>query len=391
MKVIILIIGLLIFNPFAKGQDLEKLLAEISSNNNRLKALRELTDAQKLSNKTELNPANPEIEFNYLWGDQPQLGNRKDLKVVQSFDFPTSYSHRSQIAKLRNNQSDLEYRREYLSVMHSATQLYIEMVYLNAYITELTSRTENSRILAQAMELRLQKGEANILEYNKAILDYANQQRLLEEQTSRRRVINTEMEALNGGKAITVNSSEPYLRNIEPDFEKWYQTIMNSNPDIRWIEEESLINARMVKLNTSLALPKFTVGYMSESLPDEQFSGITVGMTIPLWEHRNTVKSSRLRSMANQNLAADMQQQYYYTLKANHEKVITLLNNAKKYRSEVESHTNADFLKRAFDSGEISLIEYLTELTFYYESINQMLSLEREAGIAAAELLYYEK
>jgi cobalt-zinc-cadmium efflux system outer membrane protein len=391
MKVIILIIGLLIFNPFAKGQDLEKLLAEISSNNNRLKALRELTDAQKLSNKTELNLANPEIEFNYLWGDQPQLGNRKDLKVVQSFDFPTSYSHRSQISKLRNNQSDLEYRREYLSVMHSATQLYIEMAYLNSYITELTSRTENSRVLAQAMELRLQKGEANILEYNKAILDYANQQRLLEEQTSRRRVINTEMVALNGGKAITVNSSEPYLRNIEPDFEKWYQTIMNSNPDIRWIEEESLINARMVKLNTSLALPKFTVGYMSESLPDEQFSGITVGMTIPLWEHRNTVKSSRLRSMANQNLAADMQQQYYYTLKANHEKVITLLNNAKKYRSEVESHTNADFLKRAFDSGEISLIEYLTELTFYYESIDQMLSLEREAGIAAAELLYYEK
>ncbi len=405
MKAIILILSLITLNITCHAQEtpvsnapvsnnnnaLNSLLSDVASNNKRLKALRELSDAQKVSNKTGLNPENPAVEFNYLWGEQPIPGDRKDIRIVQSFDFPSSYGQRSNIAKLKNKQSDYEYRKEYLSVMHSATILYVELVYLNSYIAELNSRTANLNELAKAMEVKLRKGDANILEYNKAFLNFANQQQLLNEQMSRLRNVSSELEALNGGKAVEITDQEPYLPIIETDFEKWHNATANSNPDIQWMEEESLINAGMVKLNTSLSLPKFTAGYMSENLPQERFSGVTVGMSIPLWENRNLVKSAKLKSIASQDMALDMKQQFNYKLRANHEKVITLLTNAKKYRTDIESHTNAEFLKKAFDSGEISLIEYLTELTFYYQSIDQMLNLEREAGIAAAELLYYER
>lgn len=370
---------------------LDNLLKEIAANNNRLKALRELSEAQKVNNKTGLNPENPQVEFNYLWGNQPLPGNRKDLRILQTFDFPTSYKYRSDIASIRNKQSDYEYKKEYLSVMYSARLLYIELVYLNAYMKELIHRTEDSRKLALAYESKLKTGDANILEYNKAYLNLANQQKSLTELNSNIRNVNSELTALNGGTSITIADDEQYIPLIETDFEKWYSSVRSSNPEIQWMEEESLINTKMVKLNSSLSLPKITAGYMSENLPDERFNGITVGMSIPLWENRNVVKSSKLKSIASQNLAIDLQQQFYFRSKSAHEKVINLLQIAKAYRTEVESHTNADFLKKAFDAGEISLIEYLTELAFYYDTIDQLLSMEREAGIAAATLLYYQE
>ncbi|HLN53344.1 MAG TPA: TolC family protein [Lentimicrobium sp.] len=423
MKTIILIIVLLVLEVSVKGQEntsdqektsnhnpvniqntqnnqdnfsvkqtkaLDKILSDIASNNKRLKALRELYDAEKTGNKTGLNPVNPEIEFNYLWGEQPLPGNRKDLRVIQSFDFPTVYNHRKEVANIKNKQLDYEYRKEYMSVMHSATMLYIEFAYLDSYIEDLTRRTEDAKILAQAMESELNAGEANILEYNKALLNLANQQQLLIEQTSILNNVKTALTALNGGDSLTIDTHGPYIPFIEADFETWYPTVRNTIPDIQWMEQQSLLNAEEVKLNASLTLPKITAGYMSENLPEEKFSGITVGMTIPLWENRNLVKSSRLKSIASQNLMKDMQQQFYFRLKAKHQKVITSLANAKSYRSEIESHTNAGFLRKAFDSGEISLIEYLTELSFYYESMDRLLKIEREAGIVAADLLYYQ-
>ncbi len=406
MKMIILVISLsIIWNTLAgqtigtnhpnndsllfKGS-LQNLLNEISENNMRLLALKELTEAQKISNRTGLNPKNPEVEFNYLYGQQPLTGNRKDLKIIQSFDFPTSYIYKSQVANLKNKQSDYEFRKEYLSVMQSARLLYIDLIYQNAYIQELNTWLEHARKLSDSYESRFKKGDANILEYNKAFLNLASQQRLLNDHNIQRQKILSEIVSLNGGEGISIPDTNAYLPQIEPDFEKWYLSIKNSNPDILWMQQEAEINSRMVKLNSSLALPKLTAGYMSESLPDEQFKGVTVGISIPLWENKNIVSSSKKKSLASQNLYLDLQKQFYLSLKAAHEKALSLIENAKNYRSGIQSHTNAEFLKKAFEAGEISLIDYITELSYYYQNVDNLLILEHDAGVAAAELLYYQ-
>ena len=35
--------------------------------------------------------------------------------------------------------------------------------------------------------------------------------------------------------------------------------------------------------------PEFSLGYMYEKMPTEQFNGLKIGFTIPLWENRNKV------------------------------------------------------------------------------------------------------
>ena len=91
MGKIILNILILIFPMGLFAQNIETVLSEIESNNTTLSAYRNLNEAQKLENKTDIFLENPEVGFNYLWGNPSPMGTRQDFSVSQSFDFPTSY------------------------------------------------------------------------------------------------------------------------------------------------------------------------------------------------------------------------------------------------------------------------------------------------------------
>ena len=50
------------------------------------------------------------------------------------------------------------------------------------------------------------------------------------------------------------------------------------------------------------------------------------------------------------------------------------------------SVNTTELLKRAYDLGEISLIEYLVEVQFYYDTMVKALETQREMHKAFAEL-----
>ena len=76
-------------------------------------------------------------------------------------------------------------------------------------------------------------------------------------------------------------------------------------------------------------------------------------------------------------------------MKALHTKAISLQNSVNNYRSNLHSFDNSDLLIIALDKGEISLIDYILELSIYYESVNQLLESEKELNKTLAELNQY--
>ena len=79
---------------------LERVLDEIERNNPTLKSARLEQEAMFLENKEEALLPDPEIEFNYLWGNDN--ARRHDFAISQSIDFallsgqrsnPVSYTH----------------------------------------------------------------------------------------------------------------------------------------------------------------------------------------------------------------------------------------------------------------------------------------------------------
>lgn len=83
---------------------------------------------------------------------------------------------------------------------------------------------------------------------------------------------------------------------------------------------------RQVKVSQAEGLPKIAVGYMGEFVGNENFQGISVGITIPLWQNKNRVKYARAAAL---------------------------------YRSSLDKNNSGEILLKAFEKGELPLLEYL--------------------------------
>jgi len=381
----------LLFMPvslFAQN-NMDKVLSQIEKNNTSLSALRKSADAQKVGNKTGIFLQNPEVEFNYLWGNPSSIGNRTDFSVKQSFDFPTAYGYKNQISDIKNEQTELEYRKQQKILLLQARNICIDLIYTNALKSEYGNRLNHAQNIARSYKLKFDAGDANILEFNKAQLNLLNLSNRIELLEIDRTALLSELARLNGGVAIELADSEIQSQIIQPDFDQWYVQAEQNNPLLNWLKQEIEISRKQVSLHKALSLPKIQTGYMSEKVVGQQFRGIRIGLSIPLWENKNTVKYAKANVKAIEALATDNKIQLYNQLKNLHAKAIRLESNAVEYRSKLQSFNNTELLKKALDKGEISLIDYIMELSIYYDNENRMLELEKNVNKAVAELNQY--
>ncbi|NQU53239.1 MAG: TolC family protein [Bacteroidetes bacterium] len=137
-------------------------------------------------------------------------------------------------------------------------------------------------------------------------------------------------------------------------------------------------------------MPKFSGGYMSESVVGESFKGVSVGMSIPLWENKNKVKLATAQQQVALEIANDAKLQSYNQFKGQYEKAKSLQKTLASYKEALQMVNSSDLLKKALDAGELSLIEYILELTLYYETTHKFISVENELNQLAASLYFFE-
>lgn len=389
-NLIILSICTVAFNLHIFSQNnIEIILEEIEKNNTTLSALRKNVEAEKLGNKTGIYLQNPEIEFHYLWSTPSVIRNRTDLTIKQSFDFPTAYRFNNQISDIENLQVELEYQKQLRTLLLQARLVCIELVYKNALKSELSERLNHSRIIAKSYKSKLDLGEANILDFNKAQLYLLNISKELELIDLERDILLSELIRFNGGVEINFTDSVFHTPEIPVDFEQWYLIAEQKNPVLNWLQQEIEKGQKQEKFNRAMSLPKLQAGYMSESIIGEQFQGLVVGLSIPLWENKNTVKYAKANAVAYQSISDDNKIQLYNHLKALHTKAIGLQMSANDFRLSLSSFDHSNLLKKAFDKGEITLIDYILEQSIYYESIDKLLLLEMDLSKTLAELNQY--
>ena len=63
-----------------------------------------------------------------------------------------------------------------------------------------------------------------------------------------------------------------------------------------------------------------------------------------------------------------------------------LLDASDKLRSDLSTTSNTTLLRRALDEGQISLLDYLLEMSFYYTARTTLLDTERQAQQAISTL-----
>ncbi len=391
MKCLTIVLSTIILgSPNLLSQDIETILAGVEKNNTTLIALRKSSDADRIGNKTGIYLSNPEFAFNYLWGSPESIGNRKDISLMQSFDFPSAYVYRNQISEYRNSQVELDYERQLISIMTQARLLCNELIYHNALTNELKQRIVNAQKIADSYRSKFEAGETGIIDFNKAQVYLLNIIKDAESVEIERIALLAELKSLNGGLPVEFNDSIFPVQALPDDFEQWYINTEQNNPVLQWLKQEISISQKTEKLNTAMGLPRLQAGYMSEDVVGQQFRGISVGLSIPLLENKNAVKYAKARTFAVQSAESDNRLLFYNNLKSLHTKAVSLQNSLKDYRFNLQNFNNSALLQKALDNGELSLAEYYIELIVYYESFNRMLVMEKSLNETITELYRYQ-
>jgi len=369
----------------------DSVLKAVEKNNTSLSALRKSVEADKIGNHTGIYLQNPEAEFDYLWGNNTEIGNKIDFSITQSFDFPTAYGYRRQIADSRNQQADLGYQQQRKDILYTARILFNDIMYANAVNEEYVRRIEHAQSLADAFQVLYEKGEVSILEHNKAQLNLLNLKKEAEAHNIERTAFLKQLSALNGGIAIELSEKSIQAHMLPADFDQWYSNAEKNNPALLWLKQEIEVNQQQEKLVRAMSFPKASAGYMSEKVVGEHFQGVIVGVSIPLWENKNTVKYAQAQTLALQSIEFDRKLQFYNQLKIQYEKAASLQQTVNEYRLALQTSNNTELLKKALDQGEISLINYLMELSFTYSAIDNLMKSEFELNSALSLLAQFEQ
>lgn len=385
-KYIILIAVLALTGPVAAQQPIDAVLQQIERNNTTLEALRKQTEADKLQNKTGITLPDPEVSFDYLWGDPSAIGNRKDFGVSQSFDIATIAGSRRRVADAQNGLLDVEYRAGRMAVLLEAKQACIQLIYYNALKAELEQRLAHAQAVADFYDRQLADGNANRLEVNKARLSLSAAQGELRRNEVERTNLLSELQRLNGGEPIAFDQAV-YAQPVLPqDFEAWYDEAAAANPALAYARQNVELKRREMKLGKLSGLPQISAGYMSELVPESNFRGITLGLSVPLWSNRNRVKQAKAAVVAAELQQKDATVQFYERLRNQYDRTLGLQRTAGEYRKALAELDNTQLLRRALDAGEISLLDYIVELGLYYTTVDEALAAERDYELALTEL-----
>lgn len=390
MRIVLIVLGLCAFVTGNAQNSLEEVLGAIESNNLTLKTLRMEMDAVKVRNKVGLNPSNPEVEYVHQWGKEESMGSRTELNVVQSFDFPTAYVYRGKIANALNDKAEMDYKGAYNDVMLNALQLCYRMIYGHLLITEYQKRLEHAKSIAEAFKYKLETGDVNIIESNKAQLNLLNARNNLATLQAQQEAVKQRLQGVNGGLPLDLSNLLVVNASLPSDFDAWFESMIPIMPEVLSLQKGLNASRKTEQLNKALSLPKLAGGYSSEKGLTDDFKGLNVGVTIPLWENRNTVKQVKLQSLAMENHIEDVRLRAYHGLKGLYDKAYRLKQTIDDYQLVLDNMNSDELLKIALDSGEISVLDFIVEQAIYYEAIENYVAVQLEYNNTLARLNYFD-
>lgn len=390
MKRNLLIIPLLcLYSSLVAQTGIGDVLQSIENNNKALQAEQHLNESRKLEARSGNYLPNPTVELNQLWADRSAGGNANELAVIQSFDFPTVYFNKNKWAALKAETSDYQYAVTRQGVLLKAQQICQEIIFLRKQKNLLDHRLENAQRLENLFQKRLSSGDANQLEFNKIQLEKINAQNASRRNDAALRSQLEQLQALNGGIPVVFNAQEFDQSAILPTLTQLETEYLASDPTLKSLIGESEAARREIKVNRALSLPKFDIGYRRNGGTETKMNGFRIGMSIPLWENKNTVRQAKAKAEYTALTVEDNTQVLKATLQELYFQTQSLQTTKEEYAKTLTLQRNEELLNKALEAGQISMLDYFVEMTILYDSIQNYLDVEKEYHNLLAQLLQY--
>ena len=374
------------------GQNsIDAVLRSIEANNKELQANNQLTVSKKLEAKLDNNLPDPSVSYVHQYGNREGMGIQGKLVASQSFDFPSVYVQKNKLAKSKAASFDRQGAEFRQQILLQAKEICLDLVLLNQQRALLDQRRQNAEQLAELYAMRLETGDANILETNKIDLELLNAKTEACMNESARIAKLQELATLNGGIAIDFTDTTYMSDGDILSFEELRAEAVTSNPQLLTLKSEQVAARRQLSVNKSKSLPGFELGYrMNTATGGERFNGFLVGVSIPLFSNRNNVKQAKAQA-----LYTDLQLESTITtveseLHQLYNQSVALKTSMDEYNTVLKSQNSLALLNKAIQTGQISMIEYFVDVTTFYQSMQNYMQLQNEYQKVMAQLYKYK-
>ena len=368
---------------------IDNVLKSVAENNNSIKATQQDVSAAQTELSAENCLENTTFEFEYLWAEkQVPGGNKYGFSIMQGFDFPTVYGQRRKLINAQNalGTSQVNYVRQ--SVLLDARNLFIKILYLNKQIEVASEREYIARALVDMYKTRLEAGDASRLDVNKVEIERLSQSSRLKMLENERNAAIADLVVCNGGKELPVSASQmtqyPMIAmpaSIDEVTAQWQEADAN----MTFLRKQQEVAESFTAVSKEGWIPKFELGYKQAYEVGDMFYGLAVGVSLPLFKTSNEVKTAQARALslslqnevANVQLVAEVSQLYNEA---------TTLSAALEDYTLLSEQNNRELLFKALTAGQISLIEYMSDIAQLNDAEENRLMLEYQYYLALSNL-----
>lgn len=365
----------------------ESWMAQIAQNNTTLKALHRQMQASVLANGSNLSLTDPEAEVAYLVGTPKGVPNRTNVSLTQSLDWDVLLGRRRALAKANNQVAYNDYRLAVQQVLTEADEQFTSLVYYNKLCGELSQRQTLAEEIERLYQQKFERGDLNQLEVNKVRLNASVCRVDWARANNERQQILANLQRLNGGHAVAFTDTVyPLAGKALPPLVD-FQSALAGSLAVQTAQAAVAQSEAEIKVAKAEGLPALTVGFQGEYIKQNNYSGLSLGFTVPIWGNsRKKIRKAEAELAANRLTVDDVIYQERAQVAKLYVSAQQLQQAANALQKDMQLMNNDQLLRRSLELGQISLLDYLLELSFYYTARTSQLEAERDAQLAVSAL-----
>lgn len=365
----------------------ESWMAQIAQNNTTLKALHRQMQASVLANGSNLSLTDPDAEVAYLVGTPKGVPNRTNVSLTQSLDWDVLLGRRRALAKANNQVAYNDYRLAVQQVLTEADEQFTTLVYYNKLCGELSQRQTLAEEIERLYQQKFERGDINQLEVNKVRLNASVCRADWARANNERQQILANLQRLNGGHAVAFTDTVyPLAGKALPPLVD-FQSALAGSLAVQTAQAAVVQSEAEIKVAKAEGLPALTVGFQGEYIKQNNYSGLSLGFSVPIWGNsRKKIRKAEAELAANRLTVDDVIYQERAQVAKLYASAHQLQQAANALQKDMQLMNNDQLLRRSLELGQISLLDYLLELSFYYTARTSQLEAERDAQLAVSAL-----
>jgi outer membrane protein TolC len=139
----------------------------------------------------------------------------------------------------------------------------------------------------------------------------------------------------------------------------------------------------------ALNLPKIETGYHAQGILGQSYKGVHAGVTIPLWENKNRVRAAQAGLDYARSNVETLRLEHRLENKRLYDQLAVRTKAMRDYNALVATLNNTALLEKALRLGQITVIQYFQDESYYFSTYDRYLELEAEYHKTLAQLFKF--